>query len=126
MSETSGQTTAMVFSGGLGLAAYHAGVYEAFEKRGRPLHWVTGSSAGAITAALIAGISKDRRVAGLQAFWNRPPIEHGGRRPWNHIDGWLGAIGTRLIGSSGHFHPRLPSLDPFRFRSFYDLTPMRT
>ena len=125
MSETSRQTTAMVFSGGLGLAAYHAGVYEAFEKRGQSLHWVTGSSAGAITAALIAGISKDSRVAGLQAFWNRPPIEQGGRRPWNHLNGWLSAIGTRFIGSSGHFHPRLPFLDPLRFSSFYDLAPMR-
>jgi NTE family protein len=113
MSETSGQTTAMVFSGGLGLAAYHAGVYEAFEKRGRPLHWVTGSSAGAITAALIAGISKDRRVAGLQAFWNRPPIEHGGRRPWNHIDGWLGAIGTRLLEAAAISIPACRPWIPF-------------
>jgi len=122
---TSGQTTAMVFSGGLGLAAYHAGIYEAFEKQGDPLHWVTGSSAGAITAALIAGIPKDRRIAGLRAFWNSPPIEHGGRRPRNHLNGWVGAIGTRILGSAGHFHPRMSSLDPFRFHSFYDLAPMK-
>jgi NTE family protein len=48
-----GGKTAMVFSGGLGLAAYHAGVYEVFAKRGQTLHLVIGSSAGAITAALI-------------------------------------------------------------------------
>lgn len=29
------------------------------------------------------------------------------------------------MGSKGHFHPRLPSLDPFRFRSLYDLAPMQ-
>ena len=125
MNDTSGQTTAMVFAGGLGLAAYQAGVYEAFEKQGEPLHWMTGSSAGAITAALIAGIPKDRRIAGLRAFWNSPPIEHGGRHAWDHLNGWVGAIGTRLLGSAGHFHPRVPSLDLFRFRSFYDLAPMR-
>jgi len=35
------------------LAAYHAGVYEVFAKRGQTLNLVIGSSAGAITAALI-------------------------------------------------------------------------
>jgi predicted acylesterase/phospholipase RssA len=48
-------TVAMVFAGGLGLAAYHAGPYQAFSNRRRPLHWAAGSSAGAVTAALIAG-----------------------------------------------------------------------
>jgi NTE family protein len=37
----------------------------------------------------------------------------------------MAAIETRLLGSSGFFHPRTPDLDPFRFRSFYDLAPMR-
>jgi predicted acylesterase/phospholipase RssA len=40
-----GGKTAMVFSGGLGLAAYHAGVYEVFAKRGQTLHLVIGSPA---------------------------------------------------------------------------------
>ena len=35
-----GGKTAMVFSGGLGLAAYHAGVYEVFAKRGQTLNLV--------------------------------------------------------------------------------------
>jgi NTE family protein len=125
MSDPAQQTTAMVFSGGLGLAAYHAGVYEAFAERGGALHWVSGSSAGAITAALIAGNRADHRIARLRAFWNHPPLARANRGPWNHQNGWIGAIGTRLLGSAGHFYPRLPSLDPFRFRSFYDLAPMR-
>jgi NTE family protein len=29
------------------------------------------------------------------------------------------------VGSPGHFYPRLPSIDPFVFRSLYDLSPMR-
>jgi NTE family protein len=29
------------------------------------------------------------------------------------------------VGSHGHFYPRPPSIDPFVFRSLYDLAPMR-
>jgi NTE family protein len=29
------------------------------------------------------------------------------------------------MGSVGHFHPRIPSTNPFGFRSFYDLKPMQ-
>jgi predicted acylesterase/phospholipase RssA len=71
------QTIAMVFSGGLGLAAYHAGVYEAFLRRGHPLHWVTGSSAGAVTAALIAGNDEAQRIEKLRGSGStRPCIKH--------------------------------------------------
>src|SRR5438034_646034 len=37
-------TVALVFSGGLGLASYHAGAYQAFAETGLPLDWVAGSS----------------------------------------------------------------------------------
>src|SRR3954454_6018004 len=40
------KTVALVFSGGFGLGAYHAGAYEAFSRSSQPLHWITGSSAG--------------------------------------------------------------------------------
>ena len=115
----------MVFAGGLGLAAYHGGVYQAFSKQSIPLHWVAGSSAGAVIAALIAGNGADKRVERLRAFWNFPPAQNYRPLLWRHLYGWVGALGTRLIGSRGHFHPRLPSLDPFGFRSLYDLGPMR-
>jgi hypothetical protein len=60
--------------GGLGLAAYHAGAYEAFRKRSLRLHWLAGSSAGAVTAALIAGNPDERRIERLSAFFgNFPP-----------------------------------------------------
>jgi NTE family protein len=119
------KTVAMAFGGGLGLAAYHAGAYEALWKRSVRVHWLAGSSAGAVTAALIAGNSSDRGVEPLCAFWNFPPLENYRPEPWRHLYGWIGAIGTRLVGSRGHFHPRLPSIDPFVFRSLYDLSPMR-
>src|SRR3954466_2617140 len=123
--EKSPATVAMVFAGGLGLAAYHAGAYQAFSRRSTPLHWVAGSSAGAVTAALIAGNRSEKRIERLRAFWNFPPPENYRPVAWRHLYGWIGALGTRLIGSRGHFHPRMPSMDPFVFRSLYDLSPMR-
>jgi NTE family protein len=115
----------MVFAGGLGLAAYHAGVYQAFAERDLPLHWVAGSSAGAVTAALIAGNRPEDRLDRLRTFWNSPPTANAGPAPWRHWVGWMGAIRTRLMGSGGHFHPRIPPSSPFGFRSLYDLSPMR-
>src|SRR5437868_7970888 len=94
-------TVAMVFAGGLGLAAYHAGVYQSFARRALPLHWVAGSSAGAITAALIAGNDSHRRLDRLRAFWNFPPVGTYTATPWRHLYGWMGAIRTRLVGSVG-------------------------
>jgi predicted acylesterase/phospholipase RssA len=120
-------TVAMVFAGGLGLAAYQAGVYQAFSERGRALHWGAGSSAGAVTAALIAGNRRDRRIERLRAFWNCLPAKPVTLvpAPWRHLSGWMGAIRTRLVGSTGHFHPRIPPINPFGFRSLYDLAPMK-
>lgn len=118
-------TVAMVFAGGLGLAAYHAGVYQAFSQKSLPLHWVAGSSAGAVTAALIAGNRAEDCIARMRAFWNFPPIETYRPAPWRHLNGWVAAVRSRLVGSPGHFRPRLPSINPFGFRSLYDLSPMR-
>jgi NTE family protein len=123
--ESTQTTVAMVFGGGLGLAAYHAGAYQAYAKWSTLLHWVAGSSAGALTAALIAGNRSVDRVERLRAFWNYPPIERHPARPWRHLYGWMGAIRTRLVGSAGHFHPRIPPATPFAFHSLYDLAPMK-
>jgi NTE family protein len=113
----------LVFSGGLGLGAYHAGVYEAYPL---PLHWCCGSSIGAITSALIAGNPPEKRVGALRAYWERSDAapNRRGADPLRHTFAWMSALGTRLIGSHGHFHPRL-AVDPLRFRSFYDLAPTR-
>src|SRR3954471_17749242 len=113
-------TVAMVFAGGLGLAAYHAGVYQSFSRRSLPLHWVAGSSAGAITAAVIAGNRSADRLSRLQAFWNFPPVAGGPAPPCRHLAGWMGAVRTRLVGTPGHFRPRIQSMNPFGFRSLYD------
>jgi len=124
MSESS-KKVAMVFAGGLGLAAYHAGAYQAFSERGQPLHWVAGSSAGAVTAALISGNRARNRIDRLREFWNFPSGDFDAGHWQQHLYGWMGAIRTRLVGSSGHFHPRIPPASPFNFRSLYDLAPMQ-
>jgi NTE family protein len=118
-------SVAMAFAGGLGLGAYHAGVYQAFSQRGLTLNWVAGSSAGAVTAALIAGNRLDDRIERLRAFWNFPPTKQFNAHPWRHFYGWMGALKTRVLGSAGHFHPRIALMNPFTFRSLYDLTPMK-
>jgi len=113
----------LVFSGGVGLGAYHAGVYQAFPL---PLHWCCGSSIGAVTSALIAGNRLEERVGALRAYWDQDEAAalRGTAGPARHAFAWMSALGTRLLGSEGHFHPRL-SVDPLRFRSFYDLAPTR-
>lgn len=121
----SSATIAIAFSGGLGLAAYHAGVYQAFTRQSMPLHWVAGSSAGAVTAALIAGNPEADRLGHLGTFWRCPPTDRRDATWWRHLHGWMAALETRLAGSAGFFRPRFPDTDPFRFRSFYDLAPMK-
>src|SRR4051794_5501766 len=123
--ENAQTTVAIVFAGGLGLAAYHGGAYQAFAQRNASLHWVAGSSAGAVTAAIIAGNRSEDRIERLRAFWNDPPVGSYAPPPWRHLYGWLGAIRSRLTGSAGHFHPRIPPATPLRFVSLYDLQPMQ-
>jgi hypothetical protein len=66
-------------------------------KRSVRVHWLAGSSAGAVTAALIAGNASDKEIEPLRAFWNFPPLENYRPEPWLHLFGWIGAIGTRLV-----------------------------
>lgn len=120
--ENGGGITALVFAGGLSLAAYHGGAFEAFSDQAQPLHWLAGSSAGAITAALIAGNPPLRRSAALREFWGLSASEPAWS-PLPHLEGWASAMTAHLLGDPGHFHPRLPV--PFHFRSLYDLAPMR-
>ena len=128
--ESSGATaagrplTAITFSGGLGLGAYHAGVFEAFTSFGSPIDWVTGSSAGAVTAALIAGGPRDDRLSNLRSYWRGPSSPAGAPNASRHTFAWLSSINTRVMGHSGFFHPRLP-LPGSHFGGLYDLGPTR-
>lgn len=61
----------------------------------------------------------------LRSFWNLGGADAVVDHPWEHLPGWVSAMSAHLFGSAGHFHPRMPSLDALRFRSLYDLAPMR-
>jgi NTE family protein len=116
--------TAIVFAGGLGLGAYHGGAFEAFTGLSLPLDWVTGSSAGAITAALAAGSPDAERLQNLRSYWHAANGSSQGPNTSRHPFAWLNAINTRLFGQAGFFHPRLP-MPASHFGGLYDLGPTR-
>ena len=112
-------TVAMVFAGGLGLGAYHAGAYQAFSRRSSPLHWVAGSSAGAVTAALIAGNRSDDRIERLRAFWNFPsPVNFSGEL-WSYAvaaSAWMDRrYSHQARWQPGTFQSPAPIDEPVRF-----------
>jgi NTE family protein len=131
------QQVSLVLSGGIALGAYEAGAYAAMHEHEalHPQH-LAGSSIGAITSALIAGNTPERRVNQLRAFWDAVATEaapfqapwldaHRGGS-WRHAHNWLSVLQTRLFGRSGAFRLRVPELISGRVTSFYDLTPLTT
>lgn len=107
---------ALVFSGGIGLAAYHAGAFEEFVKHAQP-KIVAGSSAGAITSALIAGNRPGDQVKAMQTFW----LGGSNFQP----GGWSAVARSRLSGHPGFFAVRPPTENMIQFKSIYDLAPLR-
>lgn len=116
--------TALVLSGGLGLGAYHGGAFEAFTSLSLSAGWVAGSSAGAISAALIAGSAAADRIPNLRNYWRAPDGVTVTPNAGRHLFGWMNAINAHLFGSAGFFHPRLP-LPASHFGGLYDLGPTR-
>jgi len=116
--------TALVFSGGLGLGAYHGGAFEAFTSLSCPVNWLAGSSAGAISAALIAGSAPGDRVLNLRKYWRAPDRLAAAPSSGRHVLAWMHAINTHVFGHAGFFHPRLPLPAP-HFDGLYDLAPTR-
>jgi NTE family protein len=115
---------AVIMSGGVGLGAYHAGVYETLSKHGLEPSWLAGSSIGAVTAALLAGSPAGQRMKALQSFWQADFGTIPARAPGGHWFNWMSALEARLVGVPGHFRPRL-NLPGKKFKSLYDLAPMR-
>jgi predicted acylesterase/phospholipase RssA len=125
--------TALVFSGGLGLGAYHGGAFEAFTSLSLPIGWVAGSSAGAISAALIAGSAAADRITNLRNYWRAPEGLAVTPNASRHLFGWMNTINTHLFGSAGpperwrsarhdlRHEPRKRRRRPVRFRVRADL-----
>jgi NTE family protein len=74
--------TVLVFQGGGALGAYQAGVYQALHEAEIEPDWIIGTSIGAINAALIAGNSREDRLARLEEFWRRMRQTSGWSAPW--------------------------------------------
>jgi NTE family protein len=129
------RAVAVVFSGGVGLGVYHAGVYSALHDMSslRP-DWFAGSSIGVVNAAVIAGSPPEKRIERLRELWLDGEAWHmsatpGASLPFSvprHLQNWASAVQTRLLGRHGHFRPRYLSRPFERFTSIYDLTPLRS
>jgi NTE family protein len=92
--------TALVLSGGGAKGAWEAGVAAMLLERGLPIRLVTGSSAGALNAALIAdgrpGVleSSWRSITTAQVYSLRPAVVFAGLLP-----GWLTLMALDRAGS---------------------------
>jgi NTE family protein len=126
---------AVVFSGGVGLGAYQAGAYAALEREAvSRVDWIAASSVGAANGAIVAGSAPGARLERLRELWmlDTATSQAGlaaesmdAGAPWRHAQNWARAMQTRLLGAPGHFHPRFSMSPAERFRSFYDLAPLR-
>ena len=93
------ERVALVLQGGGALGAYQAGVYQAIHEANIDVHWLCGTSIGAINGALIAGNPPDKRVERLRDFWEnvtKPPVRIP-NLPW-FSDCPGTATGTRVTG----------------------------
>jgi transposase len=90
-----------------------------------PLDWITGSSAGAISAAVIAGSPPELRLSNSRSFWQADATSHADKSDSSrHGFAWMNSISTHLFGRAGFFYHRL-SLPTSRFNGLYDLAPAR-
>ncbi|MGY2906129.1 patatin-like phospholipase family protein [Bradyrhizobium sp. URHC0002] len=71
-------TPVLVLLGDVTAVPHHAGALAALERAGIDIQWVCGSSGGAISAAIIAGNSPERRMVALRDFWH-----------WYQRDPWV-------------------------------------
>ena len=138
------ERVALVLQGGGALGAYQAGVYQAIHDANIDIHWISGTSIGAINGALIAGNPRERQVERLLEFWEaitRPPIEFPNAPwlsglPWHETEQiryWtnrLSAFATMLQGVPNFFLPRpMPPIHSVAKSpeavSYYDTAPLR-
>jgi len=97
--------------------------------------WVTGTSIGAINAAIIAGNPPEVRLDRLRTFWDRVSHVmpyHGLPIPAPFHDASMRAAGSMLsslramvFGQSGFFHPRVWPAIGTDAASLYDTAPLR-
>lgn len=117
----------LVMGGGNALGAFHAGAVERLIAAGWEPDVLAGSSIGAVTAALLAGARRGRRMEVLREFWARATVPTG-QGPANRVSSLAALTATRTMGRPGMFSPALPSplAPPPAGSGLYTLSPLRT
>ena len=126
---------ALVLQGGGALGSFQGGVYAALSRYAIEIDWVAGISIGAINAALIAGNPPTRRLAALQAFWDKvsgglPNFPLPNDRDIREAAHLMAAGAVAMWGVPGMASPRwmplafAPAGTPDA-TSFYDTAPLR-
>ena len=133
MAKAKDTTVVLVLQGGGALGAYHVGAYEAMHEAGFAPDWVSGTSIGAITSAVVVGNRPEDRLDKLDQLWQEIS------RPDTWVP-WLpepllrafntgSAMGALLFGQPNFFTPNVPN--PFfslagspTATAFYDTSPM--
>jgi NTE family protein len=64
------RAVSFALGGGNALGAYHLGVCERLFAAGIVPSWITGTSIGVVTGAILVGNSPETRLARLREFWN--------------------------------------------------------
>jgi NTE family protein len=129
---------ALLLQGGGALGAYQAGVYEALAEADLWPDCVAGTSIGGINSAIIAGNTREKRVAKLREFWelvSRSPVGFDGDLGALLPKGdaaracaqQMSAITATMLGVPGFYAPRIPSVlfqppGTLEATSFYDTT----
>ena len=126
--------TILVFGGGNALGSYHAGGFDQLTSQNMIPNWVIGASAGAITAAIIAGNAPDKRVQRLRTFWAEAgsiaPYYPGAAKLRQYSNGWHAALAI-MFGRPTIFRHRLPGFwaalpGTPNDVALYDHSPLRT
>ncbi len=78
---------ALLLQGGGALGAYQAGVYEALAEADLWPDFVAGTSIGGINSAIIAGNTREKRIAKLREFWELVSRSPFGFKSGRHVQG---------------------------------------
>jgi len=125
----------LVLQGGGALGAYQAGVYEGLAEADFRPDWIAGVSIGAINAALIAGNTRENRLAHLRAFWEGATAVMPFSVEWPNptirsLTNEAAAAWSAAAGVAGFFRPRMPPAIFYppgapEALSYYDTAPLR-
>jgi NADPH-dependent 2,4-dienoyl-CoA reductase/sulfur reductase-like enzyme/predicted acylesterase/phospholipase RssA len=122
--------TVLILQGGGALGAFECGVVKALEERNIHPDLIAGVSIGAINAAIIASNPR-RATEPLEVFWRELSLDTPDL-PDENLRRSLSSLQSLMFGSPHFFRPRwfepirTPAELPTQWKSFYDLSPLKT